>query len=86
MLADESSPGEPIIATNTIYHSEAYPTYIELPVIDKSVLPEITNIKGEFQNAYPHIDYDAAMEKGPALLEKLASIGRLGGGKVSLRK
>jgi predicted acyl esterase len=78
LLADPASPGEPVTATNVIYHSETYPTYIELPVIDKSVLPQINNIKGEFQKAYPTIDYDAAMEKGPALLEKLASIGRMG--------
>lgn len=78
LLADESYPGQPVVATNTIHHSEEYPTYIELPVVDKKLLPEVNNLKGEFQKAYPHIDYDTAMEKGPALLEKLASIGRMG--------
>ena len=78
LLADESYPGVPVIATNTIHHSESYPTYIELPVVDKKLLPEITDLKAEFQKAYPEVDYDAAMEKGPALLEKLASVGRMG--------
>lgn len=78
LLADEAYPGEPVIATNTIHHSAAYPTYIELPVVDKKFLPEVHNLKGEFQKAYPMVDYDAAMAKGPALLEKLASISRIG--------
>lgn len=77
LLADEAYPGNPVIATNTIHHSVEFPTYLELPVVDKKLLPEVTNLKGEFQKAYPTVDYDAAIKKGPALLEKLAAIGRI---------
>lgn len=78
LLADEAYPGEPIVATNSIYHSEQYPSYIELPIVKKSELPEIHNLKAEFEMSYPDIDYDVAMKTGPALLEKLASISRRG--------
>lgn len=78
LLADPAYPGEAIVATNSIYHSEQYPSYIELPVVKKSDLPEIHNLKAEFEMSYPDIDYDQAMKMGPALLEKLASISRRG--------
>lgn len=80
LLADEAYPGENVIATNTIYHSEKYPSYLELPVVDdyRTAMPELHNIRGEFEAAYPHVDYDMVLQKGPALLEKLAQITRSG--------
>jgi predicted acyl esterase len=76
LLADPAYPGENVIATNTIHHSASYPSYIELPVVSKKDLPQLHNIKGIFQSAYPDVDYDAVMEKGPALLEKLSAVSR----------
>ncbi len=71
LLADPLYPGENITATNTIHHSADYPTYIELPVVNKHLqLPQIRAIKEEFQTAYPQIDYNLILEKGPALLER----------------
>jgi uncharacterized protein len=71
LLADEAYPGENVIATNTVFHSEAYPTYLELPVVKKRDLPKIHGIKEEFQKAYPMIDYDLVETKGPALIDRV---------------
>ena len=75
LLADPAYPGENVVATNTVWHSDKYPSYLELPVVDKRrQLPQIHDLKGQFQAAYPFVDYDKAMEEGPALLEKLAKL------------
>ena len=82
LLADEKYPGENIIATNTIFHSSSYPSYIELPVVDKLQLPKIRAIQAEFEAAYPQIDYKTAVEKGKELFDKLSRTG-MGNGGVS---
>ncbi len=72
LLADAAYPGENVTATNSIYHSADHATYIDLPVVNKQrQLPQIRAIKEEFQMAYPQIDYDMVLEKGPALLDRL---------------
>ncbi|CAE7518929.1 cocE [Symbiodinium microadriaticum] len=71
LLADEAYPGENVTATNTIHHSETYPTYIELPVVSKQQLPQIHGIKEQFQRAYPMIDYDVVATKGPQIIDKV---------------
>ena len=77
LLADPAYPGINITATNTVHHSEAYASYIELPVVKKIQLPEIHNIKEEFEMAYPNVDYQMVLEKGPALLDRLAQVSRV---------
>ena len=71
LLADPEYPGVNVTATNSIYHSHTYATYIELPVVAKHQLPAIHGIQAEFEKAYPQIDYNMVVEKGPALLEKM---------------
>lgn len=71
LLADENYPGESVIATNTIYHSNEYPTYIELPVVTKDQLPKVHDIKLEFETAYPMIDYETAITKGPEVIDRI---------------
>lgn len=70
LLADAAYPGQNITATNVVHHSAEYPTYIELPVVNKNQLPQIHNLKAEFETAYPQVDYNLVLEKGPELLER----------------
>jgi uncharacterized protein len=78
LLADPAYPGEPIVATNTIHHSALHSTYFELPVVKKSQLPVLHNIKGQFQAAYPEVDYERVITDGPKLLEGLMLSKRMG--------
>lgn len=79
LLADPAYPGQNITAVNSIYHSAAYPSYMELPVVHKHQLPQTHGIEGMFKAAYPQVDYAFAMEKGPELLERFA-MSRMGDG------
>ena len=71
LLADDKYPGNMISAVNSIYHSEEFPTYFELPVVNKVQIPPTRNIRAEFEKAYPQIDYAMVVEKGPQLFDKL---------------
>jgi uncharacterized protein len=77
LLADPAYPGEPIIATNTIHHSASHATFFELPVVKKTQLPVLHNIKGQFQAAYPEVDYERVIADGPKLLEGLMMSKRM---------
>ena len=78
-MFDPAYPGVNITATNTIYHSQAFPSYFDLPVVSKHQLPQIHGIQAEFEAAYPQIDYKMVVEKGPAILERF-SLMRMGEG------
>ena len=80
LLADPAYPGVNITATNSIYHSQAFPSYFELPVVNKHQIPQIHGIQAEFEAAYPQIDYKLVVEKGPEMLERF-SLMRMGEGK-----
>ena len=71
LLGDESYPGINVTATNTIYHSSQYPSYIEVPVVNKHQLPEMHGIQGMFEEAYPDIDYNMVITKGPEFLQNM---------------
>lgn len=71
LLADkENYPGANITALNTVHHSSTYPSYIELPVVDKKDLPELQNLKAEFEMSYPDLDYDYVVTHGAELLDR----------------
>lgn len=77
LLADEENyPGENITAVNTVYHSATYPSYIDLPVVSKDDLPELHNIKAEFEMAYPTMDYDFVISHGAEMLDRFMNAER----------
>lgn len=57
LLADEDA-GEFITANNVLYHSDKYPSHFTLPVVSMSQLPELHDIKGQFNRAFPDLDAD----------------------------
>jgi uncharacterized protein len=77
LLSDPAYPGEPVIATNSIHHSAAYPSYMELPIVKKIQLPKVRNLKEEFEAAYPQVDYERVLADGPKLLEGLMMSKRM---------
>jgi hypothetical protein len=74
LLADENYPGENITATNAIYHSASYPSYIELPVVKKIQLPKLHNIRAEFEMSYPDVDYDLVVKNGAQAIDMMAKL------------
>lgn len=77
LLSDPAYPGEPIVVTNSIHHSSEHPSYFELPIVKKVQLPQVHNIKGEFEAAYPDVDYERVIQDGPKLLENLMMSKRM---------
>jgi len=71
LLGDAAYPGENVTATNTIYSSHQYASYVDLPIVTKRQLPQLHNIKGEFMKAYPQVNVDTVLEQGPKFLEYL---------------
>jgi len=71
LLEDPAYPGENITATNTIYSSAEYASYVELPIVAKSDLPKLNDVRLQFQKAYPHIDVDRAIELGGKFIDYL---------------
>jgi putative CocE/NonD family hydrolase len=69
LLADRNSMDVNVTATNMIYHSEKYPSYISLPYVTKNQIPVTHDIKGEIQKAYPQIDMEKIIKDFPKLLE-----------------
>ena len=78
LLADPSYPGTNITATNTIYHSQDYPSYFELPVVTKSQLPEIHNVRSEFETAYPDMDANMILDKGVKFMNHITESRKKG--------
>lgn len=72
LLTDPSYPGENITATNTIYSSHQYASYIDLPIVTKTQLPELHDIRAQFTKAYPHMDPDMVLKHGPKFMEYLS--------------
>lgn len=81
LLADVNYPGGNVTATNVLHHSAEFPSHIELPVVTMGQLPKLDDIKVQFERAYPDVDYDKVIEKGPELIEKLTIMGRRGNEK-----
>ena len=74
-LIDEySSPGEKIIANNVLYHSEKYPSHFLLPVVDLSQLPDLGDIKVQFNRAFPDLNADEVLLEHPDILGRIAEL------------
>jgi hypothetical protein len=80
LLADEAYPGDNVTANNVVHHSFQYASYIDLPVVNKLQIPQVHGIKAEFEMAYPQLDYDMIIKKGPELLNKMIMGNHMGGG------
>jgi len=65
LLADPAYPGPNITAVNTLYHSAAYPSHIQLPVIEKVQLPKV-NVLHEVRKGYPQLFLDGETDKQAA--------------------
>jgi len=72
LLADPAYPGENITATNSIYHSAEYPSYVTLPVVSKLQLPKVHVVK-ETQKAYPNIITEESMPRLTEIVNKIGS-------------
>lgn len=66
--------GPMIVANNMLYHSEKYPSHFKLPVVQMSQLPQLDDIKGEFNRAFPDIDAEELLKKHPDILGSLAKL------------
>ena len=62
LLVQNGTENVPVVANNILYHSSQYPSSFALPVVQKHQLPELHNIKQQFQKAYPQIDVDKLLE------------------------
>jgi predicted acyl esterase len=62
LLVQNSTSSPVYVANNVLYHSAQYPSCVVLPVVQKHAMPELHNIKGQFQKAYPDIDLDAFLK------------------------
>jgi hypothetical protein len=60
LLSEEA--GTPIVANNVLYHSAKYPSHFLLPVVKMRQLPELHDIKGEFNRAFPDLDADETLK------------------------
>lgn len=66
--------GPMITANNVLYHSEQYPSHFKLPVVDMNQLPELHDIKGQFNRAFPDLNADEILTKHPDILGSLANL------------
>ena len=57
LLADVDA-GPFITANNVLYHSAQYPSHFTLPVVSMSQMPELHDIKGQFNRAFPDLNAD----------------------------
>jgi hypothetical protein len=61
-LLIQNSTNDPlIVANNVLYHSAQYPSHFVLPIVEKSQLPQLHDIKLQFQKAYPDVDVDTLL-------------------------
>jgi len=73
LLSDAGYPGQAITATNSIYHSHAYPSYFSLPVVKKMQIPPTRGLEAEFKLAYPQVDVEIIKTKGVQMMEYIAA-------------
>ena len=74
MADEENYPGEYITAVNTVHHSKEYPSFVELPVVSKGDLPELHNLRAEFEMSYPSLDYDYVVSRGEDFLNNIVNV------------
>jgi putative CocE/NonD family hydrolase len=72
LLADRTPSDVNVTATNSVYHSANYASYISLPAVKKIQIPPTHGIKEEIQAAYPQINLDKIIKDYPNLFQKLA--------------
>jgi hypothetical protein len=73
LLADEDA-GEFITANNVLYHSDKYPSHFTLPVVSMSQMPELHDIKGQFNRAFPELDADEFLRGAKKKHDTLAHV------------
>jgi putative CocE/NonD family hydrolase len=66
-LLSSADPGPFVTANNVLYHSAQYPSHFTLPVVSMKQVPELQDVKGIWNKAYPHIDADSFL-KGTSVL------------------
>eukprot|EP01032_Pedospumella_encystans_P010476 gene10476-12239_t len=71
LLVQNGTENVPVVANNILYHSSQYPSSFVLPVVQKHQLPELHNIKLQFQKAYPHFDTDTFFADHPDFFHEL---------------
>ena len=67
-LLSSADSGPFITANNVLYHSAQYPSHFTLPIVSMKQLPELHDVKGIWNKAYPHIDADAFLPRDLAKL------------------
>jgi putative CocE/NonD family hydrolase len=72
LLKDRTPSDANVTATNYIYHSKQYPSYISLPSVKKYQLPKVHNVKAEVEVAYPEMNWDKVIKEYPDRFEKMA--------------
>jgi predicted acyl esterase len=72
LLADRKPEDVNVTATNVIYHSSQYPSYISLPQVKKAQIPEYKGMLKEVQAAYPAMDWEKVMREYPEMIRKAA--------------
>eukprot|EP01034_Spumella_vulgaris_P023949 gene23949-30233_t len=76
LLADVTPGDANITATNSVYHSAQYASYVSLPIVKKIQLPKSHDIKGQVQKAYPTLDIDRISKEYPEMLYDLVNPSR----------
>lgn len=71
-LLGDVDAGPFITANNVLYHSEKYPSHFTLPVVTMDQMPELHDIKGQFNRAFPHLDADEMLRDRPDVLKGIA--------------
>ncbi|KAJ1438397.1 galactose-binding domain-like protein [Ochromonadaceae sp. CCMP2298] len=73
LLIQNSTLKTPVIAQNTLHHSERYPSAVRLPVVSRADMPQLHDIKGVFGQAYPHVDVEQILQSHPDLFNEIAN-------------
>eukprot|EP00388_Colpodella_angusta_P037037 GDKK01040527.1.p1 GENE.GDKK01040527.1~~GDKK01040527.1.p1 ORF type:complete len:138 (-),score=39.31 GDKK01040527.1:384-797(-) len=82
LLVQNGTNNVPVVANNILFHSSQYPSSFVLPIVQKHQLPELHDIKLQFQKAYPHIDVDKMLEAHPDIFNEMVQ-SRKQGAKAS---
>ena len=69
LLADRNPMDVNVTATNMIFHSDKYSSFISLPSVKKTQIPPTHDIMGEIQKAYPQVNIEKVIKDFPKLLE-----------------
>lgn len=75
-LLKEPDQGPLIVANNILHHSAQYPSHISLPVVKKTQLPKVHDLKMEFRTALPNVDPDALLKAHPDLLGDISRLAK----------